>query len=73
MRQRGSVNVIVYVPKAETCQAELSRRIASVHADAVIGQLQKLLCPTAQKLQLLDTIITQSKHLQKREKGDKLL
>ena len=43
MRQRGSVNVIVYVPKAETCQAELSRRIASVHADAVIGQLQKLL------------------------------
>lgn len=64
MRRCGSVNVIVYTPNVESGQKELSRRIASIHADAVIARLQKLTCPTTQKLQLLDTIIKQCKHQQ---------
>lgn len=65
MRRRGSVNVIVYFPQTEIDQKELARRVASIHADAVIARLQKLTCPTTQKLQLLDTIITQCKHHQR--------
>lgn len=64
MRRRGSVNVIVYFPKTEIEQKELARRVASIHADAVIARLQKLTCPTTQKLQLLDTIIARCKHQQ---------
>ena len=65
MRRCGSVNVIVYTPNAESGQKELSRRIASIHADAGIARLQKLTCPTTQKLQLLDTIIARCKHQQR--------
>lgn len=65
MRRRGSVNVIVYFPQTEIDQKELARRVASIHADAVIARLQKLTCPTTQKLQLLDAIITQCKHHQR--------
>ena len=65
MRRCGSVNVIIYSPKAEIDQKELARRIASIHADAVIARLQKLTCPTTQKLQLLDSVITRCKHQQK--------
>lgn len=64
MRRCGSVNVIIYAPNTENGQKELSRRIASIHADAVIARLQKLTCPTTQKLQLLDTIIARCKHQQ---------
>ena len=72
MRRCGEFNVIFYAPKTETGQKELSQRVASVHADTVVSRLQKLTCPTAQKLQLLDAIITQSKYLQIK-KGDKSL
>ncbi len=65
MRRCGSVNIIVYSPKTEVGQKELARRVASIHADAVIARLQKLTCPTAQKQQLLDSIIAQCKHQQR--------
>lgn len=73
MRRCREVNVIFYAPKTEAGQKELSHRVASVHADAVISRLQKLTCPTAQKLQLLDAIIKQRQHLQMKEKGEKSL
>lgn len=65
MRQCGPVNVIIYAPNTENGQKELSGRIASIHADAVIGRLQKLPCPTAQKQLLLDSIIAERKRLHK--------
>lgn len=37
--------------------AELARRVAEVHADAVNYKLKQLNCPTKQKLDLLDAVI----------------
>ena len=36
---------------------ELERRVAEVHADMVTQYLNKLNCPSQQKLQLLDAVI----------------
>lgn len=62
MRQCGPVNVIVYAPNTENGQKELSGRIASIHADAVISRIHHLPCPATQKLQLLDSIIARCKY-----------
>jgi len=61
MRQAGKVNVIVYAPNTTAGRDALSHRIASIHADAVISRLQKLACPSEQKLLLLDSVIAQCK------------
>ena len=61
MRQAGKVNVIVYVPNTAAGRDALSHRVATIHADAVITRLQKLACPSEQKLLLLDSVIAQSK------------
>ena len=52
------VKVIVYYPKTETGKQELAKRVADVHAASVIQRLKALNCPTTQKQELLDSIIT---------------
>ena len=61
MRRAGKVNVIVYAPNTTAGRDALSHRVATIHADAVIARLQKLACPTEQKLLLLDSVIAQRK------------
>ena len=46
MRKMVPVNVIVYYPKTEKGREDLARRVAEVHADAVIRRLKSLNCPT---------------------------
>lgn len=62
-RKSAPIQVIVHCPQTEVGRQELSRRVASVHADAVNRKLQKLNCPTAQKRQLLEAVI----HIAKEE------
>lgn len=61
MRKHGPVNVIFYYPKTEAGKEELARRVAEVHADAVIRRIKELNCPTSQKLKLLEAVITTAK------------
>lgn len=55
------INVIVYLPKTAEGQHELERRIAQVHADAVVKGIDGLDCTTEQKLQLYDSILRSAK------------
>lgn len=70
MRRHGPVNVIMYFPKTENGKEELGRRVARVHADAVIARINGLTCPESQKQQLLDAVIqTARQQAAAREKG----
>ncbi len=50
------MKIIVHSPQTEQNISELQKRIASVHAGAVIQYLQKLSCPYEQKQALLKAI-----------------
>lgn len=69
MRKIAPVNVIVYYPKTEEGREDLARRVAEVHADAVIQRLKSLNCPTRQKLELLDAVVNTVQKNQKQEAG----
>lgn len=51
------INVIVYLPETAEGKRELERRIAQVHADAVVKGIDGLDCITEQKLRLFDSIL----------------
>ena len=55
------INVIVYLPETADGQRELEKRIAQVHADAVVKGIDGLDCTTEQKLQLYDSILRSAK------------
>ena len=57
MRKPTPVNLIVYRPRTEQEQTELARRIAGIHAETVLRQVQELSCPAEQKRELLDAVI----------------
>ena len=61
MRSMAPVNVIVHYPKTEAGKEELAKRVADVHATAVIQRLKRLNCPTHQKQALLDAVIDTAK------------
>lgn len=65
MRRHGQIKIILYAPTSEAGTAELARRVADVHATAVIQKVKSLNCPTDQKLALLDAILKTAQ--QKRE------
>ena len=58
MRRQQPVKIVLYCPKTADSRLELSKRVAAVHADAVLARLKALHCPEAQKRTLLDAIIT---------------
>lgn len=71
MKKHGPVNVIFYYPKTKAGKEELARRVAEVHADAVIRRIKALNCPTSQKLELLDAVIATAKQrAAKKESSD---
>ena len=57
MKKAAPINFIVHYPTTEEGWRELRRRMAIVHADAVLNSVQKLNCPTWQKIKLIDAII----------------
>jgi len=57
MRKYAPINIVVHYPKTEQGMAELARRVAEVHADAVDYKLKRLNCPTSQKIALLEAVI----------------
>lgn len=63
MRRRTPVQVIVHFPTTEEGERELARRVSEVHADFVLGTLNRLNCPAKQKLALLQAVIDADKGL----------
>lgn len=61
MKKAAPINIIVHYPTTEEGWRELQRRMAIVHADAVLNSVQKLNCPTWQKIKLIDAIIEDAK------------
>jgi len=50
------VKVIVHPPKSLEGLRDLQKRVAVVHAEAVLKYLTKLPCPKEQKIELVSTI-----------------
>lgn len=61
MKKAAPINIIVHYPTTEEGWRELRRRMAIVHADAVLNSVQKLNCPTWQKIKLVEAIIEDAK------------
>ena len=61
MKKAAPINIIVHYPTTEEGWRELRRRMAIVQADAVLNSVQKLNCPTWQKIKLIDAIIEDAK------------
>lgn len=57
MRRQQPIKITIYYPKTADTQLELSKRVAAIHADAVLVRINALHCPEAQKRALLDEII----------------
>ena len=55
-RKRLEVKVHIHMPENEEASRELSRRAGAIHADMALHCIQKLNCPAAQKLKLLDEL-----------------
>ena len=70
MKKAAPINIIVHYPTTEEGWRELRRRMASVHADAVLNSVQKLNCPTWQKIKLVEAIIEDAKKEIESEKGE---
>ena len=61
MKKAAPINIIVHYPTTEEGWRELRRRMAIVHADVVLNSVQKLNCPTWQKIKLINAIIEDAK------------
>lgn len=61
-----SFNIIVHYPEDIEMQRELSRRVAIVHAQAIMQKVKSLSCPLEQKVALLDAV---EKYIKSRDGG----
>lgn len=50
------MGVIMYYPTTPEKQAELSKKVATVHAQTVMEQIKAMPCPVEQKAELIETI-----------------
>lgn len=57
IRRSAPIHIIIHYPKTEAGKCELTRRVADIHADMVNRYIQKLNCPSEQKIALLDAVI----------------
>lgn len=51
------MNIILYFPQTKAGQEELAKRVATVHAQAVLDKVKSLNCPTQQKNKLIDAVL----------------
>ena len=57
-KRNAPINMIVHFPSSEKGKRELANHVADVHALMVNQSLKKLNCPSHQKTQLVDAVIT---------------
>ena len=51
-----AIKVIVHYPKTSEKQAQFDALVAKFHAEYVVQYIEKLNCPTDQKLKLVDAV-----------------
>lgn len=51
------MEIIVHYPESAEKQAEFDARVAKFHAEYVAQHIEKLNCPSEQKLRLIDAIV----------------
>ena len=51
------MKIIVHYPETQEKQAQFDVRVAKFHAEYVAQYIEKLNCPTEQKLRLLDAVV----------------
>lgn len=61
MRKSVPIEVVVHYPKTKEGWDELGKRVATAHANYVIEKIDRLNCPTWQKLELLQAVIDTTK------------
>ena len=61
MRKSAPIEVVVHYPKTKEGWDELGKRVATAHANYVIEKIDRLNCPTWQKLELLQAVIDTTK------------
>jgi len=50
------MNIVVHYPKSADRVAELEKRVATIHIEAVSSYINNLSCPKSQKLELVDSV-----------------
>lgn len=61
IRKIQPVEIQMHLPTTEEGMRELSRRVASVHVDAVDYIVKSMSCPTSQKMAVIDALINMVK------------
>ena len=56
MKGGSAIEIIVHYPETPEKQALFDARVAKFHAEYVAQYIEKLNCPTEQKLKLIDAI-----------------
>lgn len=51
-----SIEVIVHYPKSKEMLDELAKRMATIHAQAILNTVSRLDCPTSQKIELISAV-----------------
>ena len=51
-----AIKIIVHYPETSEKQAEFDARVVKFHAEYVAQYIEKLSCPTEQKLKLIDAV-----------------
>ena len=51
-----AIKIIVHYPETPEKQAQFDARVAKFHAEYVAQYIEKLNCPTDQKIKLLDSV-----------------
>jgi hypothetical protein len=71
MRKSAPIEVVVHYPKTKEGWDELGKRVATAHANYVIEKIDRLNCPTWQKLELLQAVIDTTKETYKPKEHQK--
>jgi len=50
------MEIIIYSPKRKYLQEELSKRVATIHAQAILDKVRELPCPVYQKVALIEAV-----------------
>lgn len=55
-KEGHSIEVILHFPKSQKMENELAKRVATIHAQAILTSVAQLDCPTDQKITLVEAV-----------------
>ncbi len=55
------MNIIMHYPEGEEGLRALQKKVSEAHAEAIDSFIDKLTCPTGQKIELLNALIDSAK------------